>query len=100
MEKYSVLMSLYVKEKPEYLRLAIDSMLNQTVKPDEIVIVEDGPLNDALYGIDIGDRPSISYWTEMKLWLLDIISWYTPKKLFVFLKRVARKCGMKFFSED
>lgn len=48
MEKYSVLMSLYVKEKPEYLRLAIDSMLNQTVTPDEIVIVEDGPLNDVL----------------------------------------------------
>ena len=48
MEKYSVLMSLYIKERPEYLRLAVDSMLNQTVKPDEIVIVEDGPLTDAL----------------------------------------------------
>ncbi|MBQ4131500.1 MAG: glycosyltransferase [Clostridia bacterium] len=51
MEKYSVLMSLYVKEKPDYLRLAIDSMINQTVVPDEIVIVEDGPLNDELYAI-------------------------------------------------
>ena len=49
MEKYSVLMSLYVKEKPEYLRLAIESMLAQTVAPDEIVIVQDGPLNDELY---------------------------------------------------
>lgn len=48
---YSVLMSLYVKEKPEYFRLAIDSMLNQTVKPDEIVIVEDGPLTDSLYAV-------------------------------------------------
>ena len=48
---YSVLMSLYVKEKTEYLRLAIDSMLNQTVKPDEIVVVEDGPLTDALYAV-------------------------------------------------
>lgn len=51
MPPYSVLMSLYIKEKPEYLRLAIDSMLNQTVKPDEIVIVEDGPLTDSLYAI-------------------------------------------------
>lgn len=51
MEKYSVLMSLYVKEKPDYLPLAVDSMLNQTVKPDEIVIVEDGPLNKELYSI-------------------------------------------------
>lgn len=49
--KYSVLMSLYIKEKPEYLRLAIDSMLNQTVQPDEIVIVEDGPLTESLYAV-------------------------------------------------
>ena len=44
-------MSLYIKEKPEYLVLAIDSMINQTVAPDEIIIVEDGPLNDELYSI-------------------------------------------------
>lgn len=50
-KKYSVLMSLYRKEKPEYLRLAIDSMLNQTVAPDEIIMVEDGPLTDELYAV-------------------------------------------------
>lgn len=48
MEKYSVLMSLYVKEKPEYLAQAIDSMLNQTIKPEEIIIVKDGPLTNEL----------------------------------------------------
>ena len=51
MEKYSVLMSLYKKEHPEYLRLALDSMVNQSVKPDEIVLVEDGPLTDDLYNV-------------------------------------------------
>ena len=51
MDKYSVLMSLYKKEHPEYLRLALDSMINQTVKPDEIVLVEDGPLTDELYSV-------------------------------------------------
>ena len=50
-KKYSVLMSLYKKENPEYLRIAIDSMLNQTVAPDEIVLVEDGPLTDELYAV-------------------------------------------------
>lgn len=50
-QKYSVLMSLYRKEKPEYLKLAIDSMINQTVRPDEIVLVEDGPLTDELYAV-------------------------------------------------
>lgn len=50
-KKYSVLMSLYKKEKPEYLRLALDSMLNQTITPDEIVLVEDGPLTEELYAV-------------------------------------------------
>lgn len=48
MEKYSVLMSLYAKEKPEYLKLSIESMLNQTIMPDEIVIVKDGPITEEL----------------------------------------------------
>ena len=57
-KKYSVLMSLYKKEKPEYLRLALDSMLNQTVVPDEIVLVEDGPLTDELYNV-LDDYPML-----------------------------------------
>ena len=48
MHKYSVLMSVYIKEEPEYLRQSINSMLHQTAKPDEIVIVKDGPLTDEL----------------------------------------------------
>ena len=49
--KYSVLMTVYVKEKAEFLREAIDSMLGQTVKPSEFVLVEDGPLTDELYSV-------------------------------------------------
>ena len=44
-------MSLYRKEHPKYLRLALDSMLNQTIAPDEIVLVEDGPLTAELYAV-------------------------------------------------
>ena len=51
MEKYSVLMSLYAKERPEYLRLALDSMLRQTIRPDEIVLVEDGELTKELRAV-------------------------------------------------
>lgn len=46
--KYSFLMSVYYKEKPDYLKTSIDSMLNQTQKPDEIIIVEDGKLTEEL----------------------------------------------------
>lgn len=44
--KYSVLMSVYEKDCPIYLKAAIESMLNQTEVPDEIVLVCDGPLTD------------------------------------------------------
>ena len=43
-EKYSVLTTVYAKEKPDYLKQCLDSMLAQTVPPDEYVLVEDGPL--------------------------------------------------------
>lgn len=48
-KKYSVLMSLYKKENPDYLKIAIRSMLNQTIAPDEIILVEDGQLTPELY---------------------------------------------------
>ena len=51
MEKYSVLMSLYVKEDPDNFRIAINSMINQTLPPDEIVLVEDGLLTADLYAV-------------------------------------------------
>ncbi len=47
-KNFSVLMSVYYKEKPEYLNQSIESILNQTVKPKEIVIVKDGPLTNEL----------------------------------------------------
>lgn len=49
--KYSVLMSVYSKEKPEYLKESIDSMINQTIEPDEIVLIKDGLLTDSLYDV-------------------------------------------------
>ena len=51
LEKYSVLMSLYIKEKPEYLRSAIQSMVDQTYAPDEIVIVKDGIITEELESV-------------------------------------------------
>lgn len=45
---YSVLMSVYFKEKPDFLRQSMESILNQTVKTDDFVLVCDGPLNEGL----------------------------------------------------
>lgn len=46
--KFSVLMSLYIKEKPQYLRECLESVLDQTAQPEQIVIVKDGPLTREL----------------------------------------------------
>lgn len=49
---FSVLMSVYHKDCPDHLKAALESIYEkQTKKPDEIVIVFDGPLNDALYEV-------------------------------------------------
>lgn len=48
MTDYSVLMSVYEKEKPEYLKAAIDSILNQTHQTNDFVLVCDGPLGEGL----------------------------------------------------
>ncbi|MBR6873163.1 MAG: glycosyltransferase [Ruminococcus sp.] len=47
-DEYCVLMSVYRREKAEFFRAAADSMLGQTVKPAQFVIVCDGPLTDEL----------------------------------------------------
>lgn len=45
---FSVLMSVYKNEKSEYLKQALSSIIDQSVKPNEILIVEDGPLPNEL----------------------------------------------------
>jgi glycosyltransferase involved in cell wall biosynthesis len=50
-EKFSVLMSVYFKEKPEFFDKALESLYNQTVKADEWVIVKDGSIPQALQDV-------------------------------------------------
>ena len=47
-QQYSVLISVYEKEFPEYLRAALQSILKQTLPPFEIILVCDGPLTIGL----------------------------------------------------
>ena len=41
-ENYSILMSVYYKEKPEWLQQSIESMMKQTVLTNDFVIIKDG----------------------------------------------------------
>lgn len=43
-DRFSVCMSVYKNDNPTDFNVAFDSIINQTVKPDEIILVEDGPV--------------------------------------------------------
>lgn len=49
--EYSVLMSVYYKENPVWFKESIESILNQTVKTNDFVLIEDGPLTEELENI-------------------------------------------------
>lgn len=49
--KLSVLMSVYIKEKPEYVEECFQSLLRQTVQANEWIVVEDGPLSNEMYAL-------------------------------------------------
>ncbi len=46
--KFSVLISVYAEENPHYFDSAMESVYYQTLKPDQIVLVIDGPLTSRL----------------------------------------------------
>lgn len=43
-QKFSVLMSVYAKDRPAWVRAALESVLHATVPPTEIILVVDGPI--------------------------------------------------------
>ena len=43
--KFSALGSVYKGDKAKYLKPALDSLLNQTSKANEIILVQDGPVS-------------------------------------------------------
>ena len=69
-EKFSVLMSVYYKEEPKFLDLALSSILKeQTLIPNEVVLVEDGPLNKELY--EVVDKYKKAYPNILKVYPLE-----------------------------
>lgn len=49
--QFSVSMCVYGKDNPNWFKIAVDSILNQTCKPSEVVLVVDGPVPDELNNV-------------------------------------------------
>lgn len=73
MSNFSVLLSVYHREQVSFMRLSLDSVFNQTVKPTEVVLVEDGPLTPELY---------------------DVIDEYTKKYVELKVVKLAKNVGL------
>jgi len=75
---FSVLISIYFKENPEWLSLSLESIWdNQTIKPNEIIIVKDGLLTDELNAI------------------IDVFALKAPVKIVVLEKNVGLGLALK-----
>ena len=48
---FSVAMCVYGGDNPDWFKIAVDSILDQTAKPNEVVLVVDGPVSDELLNI-------------------------------------------------
>lgn len=57
---FSVLISVYCKEKPEYLDLCLQSLLDQTLRAGEVILVEDGQLSTQLHSVIDKYRDSLN----------------------------------------
>lgn len=49
--KFSVLLPVFYKENPEHFKLALESLKNQSLPANEVVIVKDGPLTEELENV-------------------------------------------------
>lgn len=83
--RFSVLMSVYIKDKPEYLKASLDSLINQTIKPAEIVLVCDGPITKDLKEI-------VELYVKTNPGLFKIIANQTNKGLGEALAAGVPKC--------
>ena len=64
--KFSVAMCVYKNDNSEHFREALESIVNQTYKPDEFVLVIDGPIPDSTNNI-IKDYERVPYFKVVRL---------------------------------
>ena len=64
--KFSVSMCVYGKDDPTWFKTAVDSILEQTKKPDEVVLVVDGPVPDVLDDV-IKSYEELSFFKSIRL---------------------------------
>jgi glycosyltransferase involved in cell wall biosynthesis len=63
---FSVAMCVYYKDDPRHFKEAVESVIDQTVKPDEIILTVDGPVPDELEA-EIRKFEKLSFFKTLRL---------------------------------
>lgn len=63
---FSVSICVYGRDNPEYFHIAIESIINQTVQPNEIVLVVDGPVTENINHV-INQYSNLPYFKVIRL---------------------------------
>lgn len=90
-KKYSVLMSVYYKENAQWFDEAIKCMFEQTIKPTEFVLVQDGKLTDELYRV-------VEKYKELYPNILKIIAIEKNIGLGPALRKGVEKCSCEYIA--
>lgn len=89
--KFSVLLSVYKKEEPEYLKQSLESIIDQTRKPDQIVIVKDGKLTQELDSI-------IKYYYDKYPKIIKIYGYEENRGLGYALQKGVQQCDYEYIA--
>lgn len=87
MKPFSVLISIYQRENPDYIQKALESIWdNQSIRPSEIILVQDGPLTANLEAV-------IKKWKDKVGEHLQIVSLPVNRGLSVALNKGLDACS-------
>ena len=84
--KFSVLISVYNEDEPKYLDIALASIAAQIRKPDEVVLVQDGPVNEQLSDV-------VKKWQKEMPGFLKVISLPENRGLGIALQEGLKACS-------
>lgn len=84
--KFSVVLSVYHKEKPDFLEKSLISIIENTKNPTEIIIIKDGPLTNVLNNI-------IKKWISKYPYIIKSVSLATNQGLGNALNEGLKHCS-------
>ena len=89
--KFSVAMSVYKNDNPEWFDIALYSIVTQTIPPNEIVLIIDGPVTSEIHNVI--DKYDCLYKN-----LFKVIEFKENKGLGIALKTAVENCSYELIA--